>query len=58
MQIWTLVLRDCYRNTACAVHKLGLECDGMDAVSMKTFANAFSLGHEVRQGGVICYDVR
>jgi len=58
MQIWSLVLRDCYWNTARAVHELGLECNGMDAVSMKTFANAFSLCHEIRQGGVICYDVR
>jgi hypothetical protein len=58
MQTWSLVLRDCCQNIAHAVHELGLECDGVDAVGVKTFANAFSLRHEIRQGGVICYDVR
>lgn len=58
MQTWSLVLRDCYLNIARPVHELGLESDGVDAVGMKTFANAFRLRHEIRQGGVICYDVR
>jgi hypothetical protein len=40
------------------VHQFGLECDGVDAVGMETFANAFRLRHEIRQGGVVRYDVR
>ena len=58
MQTSSLVLRDCYPKIAHPVHQFGLECDGVDAVGMKTFANAFRLRHEIRQGGVVRYDVR